>query len=167
MPEHADSTTDQDGSNSGIPEHPTVFPELPDTGTEDADSDGAAEPVETPSADFLLDDDISPLEKWEHVDLFEPEQHFELATTPAVHALIEVEHPTMGAEVVAAHVSDKIHYTRAAALADHPGYADSDRTELAAMEKHKVLGHGHHIAHKRRKTKFVPSTHATIPQVLW
>ena len=138
VPEHADSTTDQDGSNSGIPEHPTVFPELPDTGTEDADSDGAAEPVETPSADFLLDDDISPLEKWEHVDLFDPEQHFELATTPAVHALIEVEYPTMGAEVVAAHVSDKIHYTRAAALADHPGYADSDRTELAAMEKHKV-----------------------------
>ena len=45
---------------------------------------------------------MSPLEKWEHVELFETEQHFELATTLAVHALIEVEYPTMGAEVVAA-----------------------------------------------------------------
>ena len=94
VPEHADSATDQDEINLGIPENPPVHPELPGTGMGDADSDGAepgaAEPVETQSADFLLDDDMTPSEKWEHVGLFEPGQHFELATTPAAHALMEV-----------------------------------------------------------------------------
>ena len=135
IPEDADNDTDH-------PETPPIqtgMGEIVDTDHADAapETMGPAEPP----ADFLLDDDITPVENknWVHVpDLFDPGQHFELATTPAVHALIEVEYPTMGAEVVAAHVSDKIHYTRAAAMADHPGYADSDRTELAAMEKHKV-----------------------------
>ena len=103
--------------------------------------DNTEEP-ELPSvddADCLLEDSVqTPTKNFVHVDLFESEQHSELSTTPAVHALIEKEYPSMGAEVITAHVTDKIHYTRAEALADNPGYADSDRKELDAMEKHKV-----------------------------
>ena len=117
--------------------------ELADT-SEHAENDETHEPTETEEsetvgADFILSDDVqTPTKNFVHVELFESGQHSELATTPAVHALIEKEYPSMGSEVITAHVTDKIHYTRAAALADSPGYADSDRKELDAMEKHKV-----------------------------
>ena len=140
IPEQEDNGIGPNGLD--LETHSETQPIQSDVGeTVDTDHENAEpetmKPAEPPT-DFLINDDITPVGKWEHVDLFDPDQHIGLTTTPAVHALIEVEYPTMGAEVIAAHVTDKIHYTRAAAVADHPGYADSDRTELAAMEKHKV-----------------------------
>ena len=102
--------------------------ELADT-SEHAENDETHEPTETEEsetvgADFILNDDVqTPTKNFVHVELFESGQHSELATTPAVHALIEKEYPSMGSEVITAHVTDKIHYTRAAALADSSGCA--------------------------------------------
>ena len=75
---------------------------------------------------------------WIDIDLWDAEQHSHLSSAPAVNALIAAEYPSMGADIAVAHVTDKIHYTRAAAIADHPGYAASDTKELKAMEEHEV-----------------------------
>ena len=102
-------------------------------------SDSQPGTPEAADTDFLIDQNLhTPSGQWTNVDLFDPEQHAEFSSVNAVNALIEKEYPTMGAEIITAHVSDKIHYTRAAAIADNAGYAESDRKELAAMDKHDV-----------------------------
>ena len=75
---------------------------------------------------------------WIDIDLWDAEQHSHLSSAPAVNALIAAEYLSMGADIAVAHVTDKIHYTRAAAIADHPGHAASDTKELKAMEEHEV-----------------------------
>ena len=77
---------------------------------------------------------------WINIDAYQPDPKWKegLSTEASVNSLIETETASMGAEVFAASVSDKIHYNKAAALADHPGYAQSDAKEMRAMQDHDV-----------------------------
>ena len=128
------------GPDSGILPHQVIHPAVAEgptnTGEPETDS-GEPGSMEEPEAQPTKPVSHEPGE-WIDIDLWHADQHANLSSTPSVNALIATEYPTMGADIAVAHVTDTIHYTRAAAIADNPGYAASDAKELKAMEDHEV-----------------------------
>ena len=139
----APNPTDQSqnlGPETGILPHQIMHPAVTEAptnaGEPEADTgelDSVVEPEDLPTTPMSHEPG-----EWINIDLWHAEQHANFISTPSVNALIATEYPTMGADIAVAHVTDTIHYTRAAAISDNPGYAASDAKELKAMEDHEV-----------------------------
>ena len=56
----------------------------------------------------------------------------------SLNNLLNHESSLMGQDIHEAHLQDKIHYSKAAAYADNPGYQLSDKTELKNMDNEGV-----------------------------